>query len=199
MRTWIAVWVLSMASIAAGAPDDGAAKAKSLYVEGVKHYNLGQFAGALAAFQEAYLVRPDPVFLFNIGQCHRMLNNLKDEVYAYRRYLSESPNAPNRVEVERFINSAEEEINRKRAEAPPTATMAPPSVTAPPVSEPPPERPPAAAAPAEAPSGKRWVIGAVAGGAVVVVAVVIVVAVVAAGAPAPAHPGDTAGSALVRF
>jgi hypothetical protein len=91
----------------AHAQDQETERVRALFKEGTKLYNLGRFGQALDKFQEAYLVRPDPVFLFNLGQCHRMMGHLKEEVYSYRRYLVETPNAPNRSEVQRFIEEAE--------------------------------------------------------------------------------------------
>jgi tetratricopeptide (TPR) repeat protein len=122
--------------------DGKTGKVRALYEEGMMHYNLREFPEALASFREAYRLKPDPAFLFNMGQCHRMSGQWSEEVYAYRRYLADRPNAPNRPEVEQFIATAEEQIKRQAAAAPPTNTI--PPETGPPTTPPNPNPTPAA-------------------------------------------------------
>ena len=166
------------------APAPEAAQAKSLFLDGLKRYNLGDFKAALEAFKAAYLAKPDPVFLFNIGQCHRMTGNPRDAVYAYRRFLAEQPEAPNRKEVERLIAAGEEELSRKAAEAPPTRPLPP--------GEPPPAVPGGTAhsdavktAPAPQPIYKRWWLWTAVAGVAVVGAGVGVGIAVGTGRDAP--------------
>ena len=123
----LGILVVIVGGAAQAANEDVAkhARARVLFDEGMKQYNLGRFTDSLLAFQEAYLNKGDPVFLYNIGQCDRQLGHSKEAAYSYRRYLSESPNAPNRAEVERFIAAAEEEIKRKEAAVPPTSIISP--------------------------------------------------------------------------
>ena len=149
---------------ARGDEDTSGPRAKVLFEEGMKRYNLGRFQEALAAFEQAYLVRPDPVFLFNLGQCHRQLGSWKEAAYAYRRFLGLRPDAPNRQEVEKLIADAEGEIARTKAARPPTGPIAPADSPPPPPTEIAPPPAPAASAPATAPAVakegapiyKRW-------------------------------------------
>jgi hypothetical protein len=219
--------LLLSSSLASADGGGHTARAKVLYGEGMKQYNLARFSDALASFEQAYLASPDPVFLFNIGQCHRMLGHQQEAIYSYRRFLSASPDTPNRAEVEGFIASAEAALQRKEASAPPTGTLPPkeepkeePAPAAQPASVPPPATnpaaPPAASSDSTAPSAsptlpatnviakpapsRRWIwgiIGAVA--AVVVIGAAIAVAVAVSGPSVPAHPGDTLGSTMVTF
>jgi tetratricopeptide (TPR) repeat protein len=105
----------AVAPAARGAPADarpGAARAH--YESGVAHYNLDEFAAALAEFTEAYRTKPDPSYLFDIAQCHRKLGNADAAIDYYRKYLRNKPDAPNRDDVERTI--AELRVSTRRAE-----------------------------------------------------------------------------------
>src|SRR6185436_1309128 len=78
-------------------------RAKESYRQASQHYKLGEYREALAAFKEAFRHVEDPSFLFNIGQCHRQLNEKPEAVRAYRTYLAEVPHAPNRSAVMQMI------------------------------------------------------------------------------------------------
>lgn len=100
----------------ATAVEDAATKqAKVLYTEGMKQYNLAEYVQALEAFKAGYLAKPDPTFLFNIGQCHRKVGNPELAKESYRAYLREQPDAPNRDDVERFVREADEQIEARKA------------------------------------------------------------------------------------
>jgi tetratricopeptide (TPR) repeat protein len=194
--------VLLALPVARSAEPTEAEQVRALYEKGMKEYNIGNFSVALESFQAAYLLKPDPAFLFNLGQCHRMMGNAKQEVYAYRRYLGESPDAPNRAAVEKFIADAEEELHRKAAAEPPTNTIAPTT----PHPEPPPaqpvqtvqKQPEAPPADSATPIYKKWWLW-VAVAAVVVVAAGIGIGV-ALGSPKDApSAGGTFGTSMVNF
>ena len=182
-----------------------AMRARAFFEEGNRLYNLGSFSQALAAFQDAYLARPDAAFLFNEGQCLRQLGSWKEEIFAYRRFLTARPDAPNRADVERYIRDAEAELARQKAAAEKAAAHPTAPADTLPVAEL--EPPPAPAAPtvaastpaAEAtPIYRRWWLWAGVG-ALVVVGAVVAVAVATSGTTFPNHAGDTAGFALVHF
>jgi tetratricopeptide (TPR) repeat protein len=116
---FVCACVALCASASAAPPAPAAAKsgdAKALYKSGTQHYNLAEFDQALADFKEAYRLRSDPVFLFNIAQCHRRLNNPSDAATFYRSFLREAPNAPNRAEVERVLAEMDAQVQAKDAE-----------------------------------------------------------------------------------
>lgn len=89
-----------------GGGNDTAA-AKSHYATGLRHFNLSEYEQALLEFKEGYRSKADPVFLFNIGQCHRKLGHFDDAITFYRSYLREAPDAKNREEVEHRIGELE--------------------------------------------------------------------------------------------
>jgi tetratricopeptide (TPR) repeat protein len=106
--------------------------ARAAYEEGKKHYALNDFAAALEAFKRAYWHSEQPVFLFNIAQCHRQLGNLPEAAKFYRSYLRQAPTAANRGEVEKTVARIEATLAQQQAtvSAPPHTTVPPPSSSA---------------------------------------------------------------------
>jgi hypothetical protein len=83
------------------------ATAKEHFNQGNRHYELGHYQEALNEFEVAYMAVPDPVFLFNIAQCHRKMGHDKEAVGFYKSYLRAAPNAPNRADVQKRIRELE--------------------------------------------------------------------------------------------
>jgi tetratricopeptide (TPR) repeat protein len=121
-------------------------EARAHYEQAVANYNLDEYAPALAEFREAYRLKPDPSFLFNIAQCHRKLGETDAALDFFRKYLRSLPDAPNRAEVERMVA----DLRARRAKAPVAAPDPPPPAPAAPVpvAPLPSVAPPADAAPA---------------------------------------------------
>ena len=86
--------------------------ARRHYERAEKQFALGKFEDALEQYQKAYDAEPYPSLLFNIGQCHRNLDDYESAVFSYKKYLKLEPEAPNRDQVEGLI----EELERKIAE-----------------------------------------------------------------------------------
>ena len=142
-----------------------AATAKACYKRGRTHYQLGEYREALKEFKEAYRLRPDASFLFNIAQCHRQLGELVDAIKFYSSYLREAPDAANRAEVERQIrelkSAAEKQQQQEQTSVLPVTSLAPkspepisplPSAVTPPVTVLPAPAMPAPPPPAPAPA-----------------------------------------------
>jgi tetratricopeptide (TPR) repeat protein len=118
MATVLAVGLCPVATLA----QEDAAAAKAHYTAGLQHFNLSEYEQALTEFKDAYRSKPDPVFLYNIGQCHRKLGHADEAATFYRRYLREAPDAKNRNEVERRIAEVGSQPNAQR---PPSAGETP--------------------------------------------------------------------------
>jgi tetratricopeptide (TPR) repeat protein len=150
---------------------DDAARARKLYREGAKRYDLGEYEEALRQFRDAYRASPDPTYLFNIGQCQRKLGRADEAIGSFKSYLRHLPaNHPRRDDVEKIVADLQAELDRKRAaDRPPPVEPPPPSLAVRP-PPPPPERPAAFVAerpappPAEEPIYKKgWFWGTVGG------------------------------------
>lgn len=107
---------------------DEIADARRSFVSGMKHFDLGELNAALSDFKDGYRAKEDPVFLYNIAQCYRLMHENQDAVRYYRLYISRSPDAPNRTEVERRIAALEAAI----AADIPAKTTVPAAATTPP-------------------------------------------------------------------
>ena len=125
------------AAVGAAGDSERIRDARAHYEKGVSHYNLDEFAAALAEFTEAYRLKPDASFLFNIAQCHRRLGNTDAAADYYRKYLRNVPDARNRAEVERMIAEL-----RAQNPAPPIGDQPPAAAPGTPEAAPPPERTP---------------------------------------------------------
>jgi tetratricopeptide (TPR) repeat protein len=125
-RAWqLAAMLVVLALTAPSAlADANTAKAKQLYDEGVTNYNLGHFDEALAAFDSAYRIRHDAVFLYNIAQCQRQLRKYEDAERSYRAYLRESPDLSQstRDQVQKLIADMERSAAEERAKPTPTTS-----------------------------------------------------------------------------
>jgi hypothetical protein len=164
-------------------------EARAAYREGIRHYNLGEYAPALEAFKNAYRLVEEPSLLFNIGQCERALDLRREAIRSYRAYLREERRVEpaTRSNVEKLIADLElalrqEEVARSH---PPHGAIdhpTPKSSTAPDAAKPSAAPPPAdvpqaiVAKPVAAPAARRpvhkqwwfWTIaGVVVAGAVV--------------------------------
>lgn len=109
----------------ASAADPVIARVKMLYETGKAHYDLGEWTEALSLYKEAFRLKSDPAFLFNIGQCYRKLGDPDNAALTYRSYLRDAPDSPNRAEVEKLVAEMDRAAAEKRANHPPTGTQAP--------------------------------------------------------------------------
>lgn len=109
----LCIVTLLCAGVAAADPAERAAKRH--FDRGQKLFNLGKFAEALDEYEQAYDAKPIPDFLFNIGQCHRNLNNYDAAIFSFRKYLKLAPDADNREQVEEYIADLEAEQERDNA------------------------------------------------------------------------------------
>jgi tetratricopeptide (TPR) repeat protein len=153
-------------------------RSKTLYEEGRSQFNLGNYPAAISAFERAYVLRPMPLFLYNLGQLYTLVGDRERAKHVFQRFLDEAPKAPERSDVEARLREL------KRAIAANPQPSRPPVYTAPPepAPVPPPAQPPAPVAaptpaihltaePAPVPPRRRargWIAGVVIGTAVVV-------------------------------
>jgi tetratricopeptide (TPR) repeat protein len=149
-------------------PDE--AKARALFTEAQKAYDVGQFPQALELYTQAYKLKPLPGFLFNIAQCQRQMSNYKEAAFTFGRFIDLSkPEAPNVGLARELVDDmhrrqAEREkaaaVTAVRTDTPVMTDLSPAPLLAP---------PPAPPLEAEPPVYKKgWFWGAVGGGVVVV-------------------------------
>jgi hypothetical protein len=129
-----------------GAESDKAV-ARAHYEIATRLYDLREYTKALEEYKAAYLAKPDPAFLFNIGQCFRKLGSTASALEFYEQYLKKTPpEDPNRMQAEARIRDIQ---NGRSSEddpfAKPEGPALPPSATeatrSPRPQAPPPPRP----------------------------------------------------------
>ena len=105
------VAVVLVASGATTARADDAQKARDLFTQGNTYFDLGQFDKAIDAWQSGYQLKNDPGFLYNIAQAYRTMGDAQKAIFFYKRYLSNSPKARNRSEVEQKIEALQKQLS----------------------------------------------------------------------------------------
>jgi tetratricopeptide (TPR) repeat protein len=116
----VVVAVLSLGVLAQAQPrkkvETDEQKARVLFAEGQKAYDVGEFERALTLYSDAYKLKTLPGFLFNIAQCHRQLGNFERASFFFGRFIDNSkPEAPN-VELARELSSDMERRQREKNE-----------------------------------------------------------------------------------
>ena len=115
------------------AADTRTEQAREHYLQGDAYYKLDKYANALQEYEQAYLAKQDPSFLYNIAQCHRLMGQKAEAVKFYRRYLKDAPTAPNRAVAEKHIKDLEASGGADApAPAPAVSPVSPPAATSPP-------------------------------------------------------------------
>jgi Tetratricopeptide repeat len=90
-------------------------QARQHYANGTKQYDMGHWDEAIAEFEKAYDLRPDPSFLFNLAQAHRRKGDLKRALDLYKNYAIKLPRGPQREEVEEKIAALQKQIEEPAA------------------------------------------------------------------------------------
>jgi tetratricopeptide (TPR) repeat protein len=153
-RAGLLLLAVCLSSTAARAANDPRTeKAREHYLQGDAFYKLDRYANALQEYEQAYLAKPDPSFLYNIAQCHRLMGDKAEALKFYRRYLKDAPAAPNREVAEKHIKDLEAALaagtptpapaSPPAAPAPAGAPMPPPAAAGAPMPPPRPAAPPA--------------------------------------------------------
>jgi hypothetical protein len=95
---------------AAPAPDAATAKAHKSYERGQQLYAQARYAEAIASFEEAFRIKPNPVIYFNIGRCHEQSGDVARALRAYRDYLHLLPAAKDKDNVADRIANLERRL-----------------------------------------------------------------------------------------
>jgi tetratricopeptide (TPR) repeat protein len=123
---------LTSASSLARADDEATEQARQHYLKGTKYFDLGQWDDAIAEYREAYKLRSDPAFLFNLAQAYRRKGDLQPALDLYKNYLIANPDSPKRSDIEKRIRTLEKEM-KHRPPATPVVRPSEPVPTPPPI------------------------------------------------------------------
>jgi hypothetical protein len=103
---------------AAAEPQGKRAEAKVEFEKAQLHYRLGRFEDALQAYSRAYELFNAPALLFNIGQCHKNLQNHERAIFFFEGYLREETDPEKRALAEELIAVSRGQLARQRIEPP---------------------------------------------------------------------------------
>jgi tetratricopeptide (TPR) repeat protein len=99
---------LCMAALPAKAAESDKVVARAHYETGTRLYDVREYADALKEYKAAYIAKPDPAFLFNIGQCYRKMGKNAEATDFFQQFLKKAPpDDPNRTLVEARIRNIE--------------------------------------------------------------------------------------------
>jgi tetratricopeptide (TPR) repeat protein len=154
----VLVALLLMSGRPSHAADPRLDAARAHSQEGDSYYKLEKYANAITEYEQAYLAKPDPSFLYNIAQCHRLMGQGAEAIKFYRRFLKDAPAAPNRAVAEKHIRELEDASPGihppapAATPAPPVTSSRPPPVAPAPVTVIPPTEPPSTSLPSSSTS-----------------------------------------------
>jgi len=126
MRSVIVLVCLGLATPAMAQPKKPTraqkAKARDLYEEGQRFYNIGEYDQAIEKFKASYVQVPAPLLLFNIAQAYRLSGDCEQALRSYETYLREVPKPANKRQVDQAVQICEQKIAAETpAEPPPVA------------------------------------------------------------------------------
>lgn len=109
---WISVWFAAFVCCALARPalagEGDKVVARAHYETATRLYDVREYADALKEYKAAYVAKPDPAFLFNIGQCYRKMDKNAEARDFFQQFLKKSPpDDPNRALVEARIRNIE--------------------------------------------------------------------------------------------
>ena len=123
-------------------------RATQHYLKGEAYFKARDFSAAMGEYLSGYEEKADPIFIFNVAQCQRLLGHPGPALRSYRRYLAEAPDGAGRAiaekqtaELERLVagnepSPAAEDDPSVLGPAPmPLGGLGTPEPTAPPVLE----------------------------------------------------------------
>jgi len=116
-RTSLAVLALAGGLACAQLARADEAEGRAHFGKAQTAYKLGQYEEAIREYEAAYRAMPEPAFLFNIAQAHRLqysmdkkASHLHQALSVYKAYLRDVPKASNRAQVEKTVEELKTQI-----------------------------------------------------------------------------------------
>ena len=117
MRSMLLATCMLLA-IGAAHADPTTDKARALYDEGLRHYNVAEYPEAIAAWKQAYLIAKKPLLLFNIGQAYRLSGDCAQALTFYDSYIRDEPSIANQDELDQAVAQCKEAQAKAAAQKP---------------------------------------------------------------------------------
>jgi len=84
-------------------PDSNDAKLRLLESMGRRAFKEGRYPDAIDAFQAAYLMEPDPRYLYNIGRSHERAGNVAEAIEHLTEYVEQDIGDKDRADAEAVL------------------------------------------------------------------------------------------------
>lgn len=82
------------------------------YNAAIDFYKKGSYPEAIAEFEAAYAVDPQPLLIFNIAQAYRKAGRLEQALAKYKEYLDKDPSAQ-KDQVAELIKQVEHDLKKQ--------------------------------------------------------------------------------------
>ena len=109
------------------------AQAKALQKEATKLYNVQQYEKAADLYQQAYLLDPNPAYLYASAQSQRLGGNCTKALQSYQAYIRANPPESERAKAQANIDRCEQELRDREAAVNAEQVQAPYEVPQPPM------------------------------------------------------------------
>jgi hypothetical protein len=110
--TLLAALLLPRAALAI---DEAAARLH--FERATQAFTKGHYDDAVREYLLAYRATNDSSLLFNVAQSHRLAGHHSAAVQYYRMYLQNTPDAPDKKEVEKYIAEMEAKLDKSRGQS----------------------------------------------------------------------------------
>jgi tetratricopeptide (TPR) repeat protein len=88
-------------------PEQIPQRARELAEKGRTYHDEGDYAHAIVAFKEAYVLAPSPGLLFNLAQAYRLSGDCDNAAWMYRRFLDTNPQPAARSLAEGHLSTVD--------------------------------------------------------------------------------------------
>jgi tetratricopeptide (TPR) repeat protein len=99
-------------------PADDIEAAKAHYAAGSAYYEQANYADAVREFNEAYRLSRRTDLLYNIAICYERLDDYDNAIATLQKYLTDRPDAKDRVTIESRIANLQKLRDARRAQPP---------------------------------------------------------------------------------
>ena len=86
---------------------DNAAEARKAFKAGRTAFKAGNYAVAATELGRAYKLKPHPALLRYLGQTYYKMNKARKAISYFKRYLKDSPQAPDRAKIQAKVRELE--------------------------------------------------------------------------------------------
>jgi|GEM_PF-6423433 hypothetical protein len=136
---FLGLFTLTVAAEGPAMADNSQQQARAVFQKARALFKAGDYSKAVVELKRAYALKPHPALLRYLGQTYYKLNRAGEAIAAFKKYLKDAPQAPDRAAVEGKVRELEMVLGADTedqdsappavAPPPPTAAERPPTAT----------------------------------------------------------------------